>query len=60
MKRAFHLDTERLQALRAEEVARFKAKTPRSNALYAESRGLMPNGVPARGWRRSIPAPRSS
>jgi glutamate-1-semialdehyde aminotransferase len=40
------LDSAKLQALRAEEVARFKARTPRSNALYAESRRLMPNGVP--------------
>ncbi len=46
MTRAIRLDHDKLQALRAEEVARFKAQTPRSNALYAESRGLMPNGVP--------------
>ena len=46
MKRPIRLDVDKLQALRAEEVARFKARTPRSNALYAESRGLMPNGVP--------------
>ena len=46
MIRALRFDPDTLQALRAEEVARFKARTPRSNALYAESRGLMPNGVP--------------
>ncbi|MBA4100323.1 MAG: aspartate aminotransferase family protein [Rhodospirillum sp.] len=46
MKRPIRLDIEQLRALRAEEVARFNARIPRSNALYAESRGLMPNGVP--------------
>ena len=46
MKRRVRLDIDTLQALRTEEVARFKARIPRSNALYAESRGLMPNGVP--------------
>jgi glutamate-1-semialdehyde 2,1-aminomutase len=46
MIRALRFDPDTLQALRAEEVARFKARTPRSNALYAESRDLMPNGVP--------------
>src|SRR5215510_9271218 len=41
-----HLDRAKLAALRDEEVRRFRERMPRSNALYAESRGLMPNGVP--------------
>ena len=44
--RAFRPDRERLSALREEEVRRFRERTPRSRALYEQSRAVMPNGVP--------------
>jgi glutamate-1-semialdehyde aminotransferase len=47
MARSLTLHPDTLQALREREVARFRARTPRSRALYAESRHLMPNGVPS-------------
>src|SRR5688572_23537099 len=46
MKRALRLDPAALADLRAAEVAKFYARTPKSRALYQKSRGLMPNGVP--------------
>ncbi len=42
----FRLEPEILAALRDEEVAAFREKTPRSRALYERGRGRMPNGVP--------------
>jgi glutamate-1-semialdehyde aminotransferase len=41
------LNLDKLESLRAREVARFHARTPRSRALYEQSRTLMPNGVPS-------------
>jgi glutamate-1-semialdehyde aminotransferase len=46
MKRALRLDLAALADLRAAEVAKFYARTPKSRALYQKSCGLMPNGVP--------------
>jgi glutamate-1-semialdehyde 2,1-aminomutase len=40
------LDRAKLDAIREREVSRFHQATPRSRALYARSRKLMPNGVP--------------
>jgi len=47
MRQAFRLDRERLDALRENEVRRFRERTPKSRALYAQSRAVMPNGVPS-------------
>ncbi len=44
--RSLDLDIEKLRGWRDEEVARFRARIPRSRALYEQSRRLMPNGVP--------------
>jgi glutamate-1-semialdehyde 2,1-aminomutase len=41
------LDGAKLEAIRLREVERFHLSTPRSRALYARSRALMPNGVPS-------------
>ena len=40
------LDLAKLGAFRDAEVRRFRERTPKSQALYRDSRELMPNGVP--------------
>ncbi|MGF1611690.1 MAG: aminotransferase class III-fold pyridoxal phosphate-dependent enzyme [Kiloniellales bacterium] len=47
------LDRARLAALRAREDAAFEARIPRSLALRAEGRAVMPNGVPM-GWMAGL------
>ena len=47
MARALRLDLGKLDSLREREVARFRARIPRSRALYEQSRRLMPSGVPS-------------